>query len=189
MIEQRKRIQGGHRDGGLLLALALAVGLLHGCGSVPRSGTAAQVEDRSGMPAPAPTPAPATRPVPDVAAYTPPAAPRAVRAEPQRAVGVLMRRAEDQRRAGELDAATVSLERALRIAPDDAVLWHELARLRLEQKRHALVPELAAKSNALAASGDISLRRANLELIAAARRALGDPAGARAAEREAAALQ
>jgi hypothetical protein len=187
MIELCKRNQDGRRRGGLLLAVVLASGLLHGCGSVPRSGTAAQVEDRTV--APGPSPSAMTRPVPDIAAYTPPAAPRAVRAEPQRAVGVLMRRAEDQRRAGELDAATVSLERALRIAPEDAVLWHELARLRQEQRRHALVPELAAKSNALAAAGDISLRRANWELIAAARRALGDPAGARAAEREAAALR
>lgn len=188
MIESCKRNEDARRRGGLLLAVVMAGGLLHGCGSVPRSGGAAQVEDRTVAPAPSPS-AVTTRPVPDIAAYTPPAAPRAVRAEPQRAVGVLMRRAEDQRRAGELDAATVSLERALRIAPEDAVLWHELARLRLEQERHALVPELAAKSNALAAAGDISLRRANWELIAAARRALGDPAGARAAEREAAALR
>jgi hypothetical protein len=187
MIESCKRDGDGRRRGGVLLAVAMAGGLLHGCGSVPRSGGAAQVEDRTVTPAPSP-PA-VTRPVLDIAAYTPPAAPRAVRAEPQRAVGVLMRRAEDQRRAGDLDAATVSLERALRIAPEDAVLWHELARLRLEQERHALVPELAAKSNALAAPGDISLRRANWELIAAARRALGDPAGARAAEREAATLR
>lgn len=174
------------RSGLLLMALALPAALLQGCGSVPRSGTAAQVEDRTGMP---PAPPTTTGSVPDVAAYTPPAAPRAVRAEPQRAVGVLMRRAEDQRRAGDLDAAAVSLERALRIAPDDAVLWHELARLRLQQQRHVLVPELAAKSNALAVPGDNALRRSNWDLIAEARRALGDAAGARAAEREAAALR
>lgn len=185
MIEPGERSEQGRRAASLAAAVFLAAGLLHGCGSVPRSGTAAQVEDRTG----APRPAQGTRPVPDIAAYTPPATQRAVRAEPQRAVGVLMRRAEDQRRAGDLDAATVSLERALRIAPEDAVLWHELARLRMEQRRHTLVPELAAKSNALAAPGDTSLRRSNWDLIAAARRALGDAAGARAAEREAAALR
>jgi predicted Zn-dependent protease len=100
-----------------------------------------------------------------------------------------MRRAEDQRRNGELDAATVSLERALRITPDDALLWQRLAGVRLAQQRHDLVLQLAAKSNALAKADDRGLRSENWRLIAQSRRALGDGSGAREAERQAAALR
>lgn len=96
-----------------------------------------------------------------------------------------MRRAEDQRNVGELDGAIVSLERALRISPDDAVLWHELAEVRMAQQKHHLVVQLAAKSNALANPRDVPLRSANWRLIAKARRAQGDISGARDAQRRA----
>jgi len=157
------------------------VAVLAACSSGVRHDDPATVEERGGMPAEV-----AGGREPQIAAYTPPAQPVVARPAPKRAVEVLMRRAEDQRRSGNLDAATVSLERALRIAPEDAVLWHRLADVRLAQQRHALVVQLAAKSNALAASGDDELRRSNWRLIAEARRALGDTAGAREAERRAA---
>ena len=100
-----------------------------------------------------------------------------------------MRRADDQQRAGDLDAAVVSLERALRISPGDAVLWHRLARVRSAQGQHGLVTQMAAKSNALAASNDMALRADNWRLIAQAKRAQGDLQGARAAEQRAASLR
>jgi hypothetical protein len=96
-----------------------------------------------------------------------------------------MRRAEDQQKGGDLAAAGVSLERALRIAPGDAELWSRLAALRLEQRQFATVSQLAAKSNALAAAGDAVLKARNWRLIADARRALGDDRGAREAQRRA----
>jgi cytochrome c-type biogenesis protein CcmH/NrfG len=99
-----------------------------------------------------------------------------------------MKRADEQRRGGDLDGATVSLERALRISPDDAVLWHELAQVRMAQRQYDGVVQLAAKSNALANPQDASLRRSNWRLIAQARRAQGDVAGARDAERRAVSL-
>ena len=120
-----------------------------------------------------------------IAAYTPPAQPRYARPAPRRAVAVLVERAEDQRRAGDLDAAAASLERALRIAPDDALLWHRLAALRSAQQRHQAVVQLAAKSNALADPADRDLLGRNWRLIAKARHAIGDSDGARAAERHA----
>lgn len=163
--------------------IALAV-LLGACGGgLSRSERPAQVEDRASE-------------VPrqqgsdtQIAAYTPPAQPRVARPQPKRAVSVLMRRADDQRRDGDLDGATVSLERALRIAPDDALLWHRLADVRLSQRRHAMAVQLAAKSNALAIAGDNELRRRNWRLIAQARRGMGDLRGARDADRRAAALR
>ena len=163
------------------LVAVLALGLA-ACGGYSRTDPPAQVEERSAPPETE------TGSGTQIAAYTPPAAPRIARPQPNRAVSVLMRRAADQRRAGDLDAATVSLERALRIAPDDAMLWHRLAEVRLDQQRYSLVAQLAAKSNALALPGDRDLRARNWRLIAEARRGLGDSRGARDAERRAASL-
>lgn len=177
--------------------LAVLLFVMAGCASTGRSDRPATVEDRGGQPqvplVSSPRGAPATSPVtgstgsePEIAAYRPPAVPQYSRPEPNRAVGSLMRRAEDQRSQGDLAAAGVSLERALRIAPGDAELWSRLAALRLEQKRFATVPQLAAKSNALAAAQDSALKARNWQLIAESRRALGDSGGAREAQRRAA---
>jgi tetratricopeptide (TPR) repeat protein len=156
----------------------LAIGLA-ACGSVPRSDRPAQVEQR-GQQAPE-TASASSASVPQIAAYIPPASPQIARPQPARAVQVLQERAADQQRQGDYAAATVSLERALRIAPDDAVLWHRLADVRRAQQRYDLVAQLAAKSNSLAAASDTALQRANWSLIAEARQALGDSAGAREA--------
>lgn len=170
------------------LAVLLCAGLLGGCSGLGRSERPATVEERAARPSPsAVQKAPAGEA--QIAAYTPPAQPRIERAAPNRAVEVLVARAEDQRRSGSLDAASVSLERALRIAPEDPVLWHRLAAVRAAQQRHDLVLQLAAKSNALAASGDHGLMAENWRLIAAARSALGDAPGASEARANAAALR
>lgn len=169
-----------------LLALGVFALMLSACGSMGRSDRPAEVEDRAGVP---PQPAASGSEGAQVAAYTPPAEPRYARPEPKRAVAVLMRRADDQQRSGDLDGATVSLERALRIAPEEATLWHQLAAVRMAQQRHDLVVQLAAKSNVLANPDDDALRSSNWQLIAQARRALGDVAGARDAERRAASLR
>ena len=167
--------------------------LLAGCAGGSRMTQPAGVEDRSGggTSASLGTPqqaAPQSSRQPgeaQVAAYQPPRTPAVVRAEPNRAVEVLVRRADDQRYAGDLDAAAASLERAVRIAPDDAMLWHRLADLRLAQGQHGMVSQLAAKSNALTRPEDGALRQANWQLIAQARRGMGDERGARDAERNA----
>lgn len=171
------------RPCGYVAGLVLVTALLSACGTVSRSDRPASVEDRSGVP---PEPITAQGSDVQIAAYQPPAQPRYARPAPKRAVEVLVDKADAQRRAGDLDGATASLERAMRIAPDDAELWHELARVRLAQRRHDLVVELAAKSNALADPRDRELRAANWQLIASSRRALGDARGANEAERRAA---
>lgn len=157
------------------LALALLGFALAGCGGI-RTDRPASVEDRGDAP-----PTAASR-GPQIAAYTPPAPPQYSRPEPNRAVTVLVRRADDQRRAGDLEGAAASLERALRISPEDAVLWHRLAEVRLGQRNYPMVSQLAAKSNALSGPADQALRSANWRLIARARRAMGDADGARSAE-------
>ena len=76
--------------------------------------------------------------------------------------------------------AAASLERALRIEPRNARLWHELARVRLGQEDYPQAENLAKRSNSYAMN-DGALRHANWKLIAECRRELGDPVGAEAA--------
>jgi hypothetical protein len=97
----------------------------------------------------------------------------------------LIQTAEGQERAGNLAGAAATLERALRVQPRNAVLWHRLANVRFQQGQYARANSLAGKSNALAAS-NASLRRNNWLLIAKIKRAQGDEYGAREAEMKAA---
>jgi tetratricopeptide (TPR) repeat protein len=119
------------------------------------------------LPQPAPEPVPAPAPVP---------APRVENA----AIASLMESARADTAAGRLANAAASLERALRIEPRNPRLWQELARVRLQQGDYTQAENVAARSNALAAS-DGTLRAENWRLIAQAREARGDAAGARAA--------
>lgn len=120
-----------------------------------------------------------------VSVYVPPTRPQIARPAPAKAVQVLTRRAEEQARSGDRVAAAASLERALRIEPRNATLWNRLARVRADQGRYAMAEELARKSISLTRAYDRDLKRNNWELIASARRAQGNLAGARDAERQA----
>src|SRR5512134_1687977 len=96
------------------------------------------------------------------------------------AVASLMDGARADVAAGRLVNAAASLERALRIEPRNPRLWQELARVRLKQGDYAQAESVAARSNSWA-GGDNRLRAENWRLIAQAREARGDAAGARAA--------
>ncbi len=65
---------------------------------------------------------------------------------------------------GELDAASQSIERGLRIAPKDEFLWSQLAQVRLEQQDYEQARYLAAKSSDLAGR-NVSLISKNREII------------------------
>jgi tetratricopeptide (TPR) repeat protein len=117
-------------------------------------------------------PAPVSAPVP---APAPPAA----RTE-SAAIAGLLDDARADAEAGRLTNAAASLERALRIEPRNPRLWQELARVRLKQGEYAQAESTAARSNSWA-GGDNRLRAENWRLIAQAREARGDAAGARAA--------
>jgi len=84
-------------------------------------------------------------------------------------------------KTGQLHNAESHLERAVRIEPRNAVLWHYMAKLRLHQNRIAEAKGLAAKSNSLAGKNR-RLRADNWQIIAHARQRLGDTAGARQAQ-------
>jgi predicted Zn-dependent protease len=111
--------------------------------------------------APAPSPAPSTR-------------------IENPAIALLMDTARTDSEAGRLSNAAASLERALRIEPRNPRLWQELARVRFKQRDYAQAENVAARSNSWAGS-DAMLRAENWRLIAQAREARGDSAGARAA--------
>lgn len=86
-----------------------------------------------------------------------------------RAVATLLARAQIKQGQARWEQAAELLERALRIEPRNAQLWHRLAKIRLQQGRYGMAESLAQKSNALA-KDDETLKRLNAELIAAARR-------------------
>jgi predicted Zn-dependent protease len=100
----------------------------------------------------------------------------------------LLETADQRARAGNLDSAAAVLERALRLEPQNPLLWHRLAILRLRQGQYAQAASLAAKSNALAGSNR-QLQASNWDTIAQAKDKLGDAEAAQAARARARALQ
>src|SRR5512139_3817794 len=90
-----------------------------------------------------------------------------------RAVIALLDRAHLDAGAGRPDAAGATLERALRIEPRNARLWHELAQLRLAQGQYAQAVALAQKSNSFAGT-QRRLQAMNWRVIAQARIAQGN---------------
>lgn len=87
------------------------------------------------------------------------------------AVVALMSEADERMERGQSEYAAAALERALRLAPEDPLLWHRLARVRLDQKQWRQAIALAGKSDALSASNP-RLRAANRRLIARAKEML-----------------
>ncbi|MDH5446494.1 MAG: hypothetical protein OEY52_13145 [Gammaproteobacteria bacterium] len=84
---------------------------------------------------------------------------------------------------GQLSKSESQLERAMRIEPRNAVLWHYLAKLRLLQERTDEAAELAARSNSLARKNR-KLMAGNWQIIAHARYQNGDMAGAQKAQQK-----
>lgn len=133
---------------------------------------------------------PAVPPPPAPPLATPPLAPERglPRAAPSRspAVAALASQASQQARAGDLEQASASLERAVRIEPDNPWVWHQLALVRLFQRQDEQAAQLAARSNALTA--DASLQARNWKVIAQAKERVGDPEEAASAAARARAL-
>ena len=99
----------------------------------------------------------------------------------------LARQAQESRAAGLNDAALGQWQRALRIEPKNAFLWHEIASTHLTLQ-HAGQAESAAQKSTSLARGNLWLEAQNWRLIASARRLLLDLTGAEAATARADAL-
>lgn len=154
----------------LKLAVALAAVLLGGCPSpAPRSFP-------SGSTLPG---APATGPSPSVPAPRPPSAARENRLSP--ATQSLVTQAQTLTAHGDLDGASATLDRALRIEPNNPLLWIELGRLRLAESDAHQAEGCGRKALAFA-SGDHGTQRRAGRLLADALRAQGRNQEAREVE-------
>ncbi len=87
-----------------------------------------------------------------------------------RAAASLLAQADSRAQTGEWEQAAALLERALRIEPRNAWLWHRLATVRLRQGRYAQAVSLANRSSSLAPA-DAALQTKNRRLIEQAREA------------------
>lgn len=125
--------------------------------------------------APPPRPIQATPPSPE---NLPPAE---ISRDGNQAVVALLDSADKYVKSKQLDKAGAALERALRIEPRNASIWHDLAQIRLHQGRYEQAESLATKSNNLA-SDNRMLQSRNWKLISTSRRATGNIAGAEEAE-------
>lgn len=102
----------------------------------------------------------------------------------QPAVVALLTEADRNRSAGDLDAAVVSTERALRIDSRNPTLTYKLAQLRIKQNKPQQAEELAGKA-ALLAGNNLDLKRKSWLLIAEARRQQQNIPGAKEAKAKA----
>lgn len=100
------------------------------------------------------------------------------------AVVALISESDRSRNSGDLDAAVVVMERALRIDSRNPTLTYKLAQLRIKQNKPQLAEELAGKA-ALLAGGDLELKRKSWLLIAEARQMQQNSQGAKEAKAKA----
>lgn len=104
------------------------------------------------------------------------------------AVVALLNRANRESNAGRQGASAASLERAIKIEPGNAWLWHRLAQTRLKQNKPGEAASIAARSNSLAGSND-ALRARNWRLIASVHDLRGESVAAQAARNKAERLE
>ena len=103
------------------------------------------------------------------------------------ASSALVTQARTQAKGGDSVAASATLERALRIEPDNPLLWIELGRLRLNENNAAQADSMGRKAVALA-TGDPNAQAAAWRLIAESLRARGRNQEAEEAEQRAASV-
>ncbi len=100
------------------------------------------------------------------------------------AVNALASAANQSSKSGDIEAATTTIERAIRIEPRNATLYYKLAVLRLKQSKPKLAEDLAKKA-LLLATNDTSLKKHSWLLVARAKELLGDISGSREARAQA----
>lgn len=136
---------------------------------------------------------PAVAPPPRPSQTVPPAVqpanlpPAEIARDGNQAVVALLDNAAKYVKSNELGKAGAALERALRIEPRNAGIWHDLAQVRLHQGKYQQAESLANKSINLAGDNR-TLQARNWTVISAARKASGNIAGAEEAEARASQL-
>lgn len=160
----------------LILPVFLVLGA---CSSTPPRELPPVIDGRTGQPVPD-TAGGAAQPGEPV----PVPIPSRPKASSGGAVVALLGQADSYRQSGDSGNEAATVERALRIEPNNPRLWSRLAEVRLKQGQPRQAEQLALKSNALAA-GDKRLQAGNWRLVARARWSMNDSKGARAAEQKA----
>ncbi len=84
----------------------------------------------------------------------------------------LVAQAEAQRKKGDLPGASVSLDRALRIEPNNPLLWIEMGRLRMDQRNYPQAENMARKALSMSV-GDDATQSVAWELIGQSLKARG----------------
>jgi tetratricopeptide (TPR) repeat protein len=154
-----------------LISLLAAASLLSAC-SIFRAGP-------SESPSPAPTTAPPTaqpgtaQPEPGIP--PPPAVPEQPRPPPKQfklspATAALVAQAHKQETGGNYAPAAATIERALRIEPENPLLWIELGQIRLSEGNAAQADGMGHKALALA-TGDVQAQASAWRLVADSLRA------------------
>jgi len=100
------------------------------------------------------------------------------------AVSALASAASQNSKSGNIESATTTIERAIRIEPRNATLYYKLALLKLKQSKPRLAEDLAKKA-ALLASNDTELKKHSWLLVARAREMQGDLKGGKEARAKA----
>jgi tetratricopeptide (TPR) repeat protein len=126
------------------------------------------------VPAPSPPPEPVYESGPGITHESVPVP------EEGKAAGTLLASARQNVRAGEFGQAEMTLERALRVEPRNARLWHEMAQVKFGQKDYRQAVQFCIKSNSLAGK-DYGLIQQNWLLMEKAYLELGEPERARQA--------
>ncbi len=128
-------------------------------------------------PSPTPAPPPSSQPLPPPSARqsVPPAsqnstAPSRPQSDASGASSALLAQARDERAAGSLTQATASIERALRLDPNNAELWVERGELALQTGNTAQAGTMARKALSLAGTNSTVSARAQRLLQAASAR-------------------
>jgi Flp pilus assembly protein TadD len=85
----------------------------------------------------------------------------------------LVSQAQEQRNKGDLPGATSSLERALRIEPNNPLLWIEMGRLRMDQGNYPQAENMGRKALSMSV-GDDRTQAAAWQLIGESLRARGN---------------
>jgi tetratricopeptide (TPR) repeat protein len=101
------------------------------------------------------------------------------------AVNALALAANQNSKSGNIESATTTIERAIRIEPRNATLYYKLALLKLKQSKPRLAEDLAKKA-AILASNDTQLKKHSWLLVARAREVQGDLDGGKEARIKAA---
>ncbi|MBV9726357.1 MAG: tetratricopeptide repeat protein [Gammaproteobacteria bacterium] len=170
-----------------LLPGLIAIASLAGC-TLFRAPPAAPSPESPGTP-PAGSvtaPSPAT-PQPGSATPAPPAPPPPKQFHLGAAASALVTQAHTQLAGGDSAQAAATLERALRIEPENPLVWIELGRVRLAEGNPAQADAMARKALALA-RGDTAAQSSAWRLIADSLRAGGNNLGAADADRRAGSL-